>query len=418
MMSFAGGYFNSICILLLLVLPPCLQSITVSPSSPDFKTENDLPVNENSNYIDDKGIVGQVNNSSFPQNQNADVQVSDVDAKGGAVLLPASNASSNIGNIQVDPLKQDSLLDRVIGRDGDQSLPVQQQTGANYTEQQQQQNEQLPVEENQSLKQFILPAFKQTYFDSKVDSQYDAKPAESYPNENQKTGEESLSNDNNLHVDESKNQPHQVFTTKPPLLQEDQQKLSDLNNVKDVGRVLEMGNDDDDDDVDKDVQGYNDAGAAGQDLMDTGYEQTADQGDEDNVDEKINDIDNKDELEMEKNENGGDEFVETEKTDMSDFQWPDNDNTLMFVDTKNSEPVFHEEMVEYNMMKNRVNTPSSMVLFYTWVILIVLLTVIAVSAFKYRCKGRSLMNGFRSHRNGSYRGGDDVGKKLLENVYT
>lgn len=49
---------------------------------------------------------------------------------------------------------------------------------------------------------------------------------------------------------------------------------------------------------------------------------------------------------------------------------------------------FKEGLVENKLLKNRVglNAPSSMVLFYTWIILIVLIAVVSLSAFRYRCK--------------------------------
>ncbi|XP_067672067.1 involucrin-like [Haliotis asinina] len=120
-----------------------------------------------------------------------------------------------------------------------------------------------------------------------------------------------------------------------------------------------------------------------------------------------------------------------------DYSDPDIDQELEFQQTHQKRPhidnkgeeFFYEDMktnfkegvVENKLLKNRVglNAPSSMVLFYTWIILIVLIAVVSLSAFRYRCKG-VFMNGPRNFRNGNhgnYRPGEE-NKRLLENVYT
>ncbi|XP_048248230.1 uncharacterized protein DDB_G0290685-like isoform X3 [Haliotis rufescens] len=135
-------------------------------------------------------------------------------------------------------------------------------------------------------------------------------------------------------------------------------------------------------------------------------------------------------------DDGVDGILDKEDEDYSD---PDIDQELEFQQTHHMKPHtdskgeeffndnmktnFKEGLVENKLLKNRVglNAPSSMVLFYTWIILIVLIAVVSLSAFRYRCKGM-IMNGrnFRNGNHGNYRHErpGEENKRLLENVYT
>ncbi|XP_071105654.1 protein starmaker-like isoform X2 [Haliotis cracherodii] len=148
----------------------------------------------------------------------------------------------------------------------------------------------------------------------------------------------------------------------------------------------------------------------------------------------------KDDWYGDRNEEDGDDGVDgiLDKED-EDYSDPDIDQELEFQQTHHMKPHtdskgeeffndnmktnFKEGLVENKLLKNRVglNAPSSMVLFYTWIILIVLIAVVSLSAFRYRCKGM-IMNGrnFRNGNHGNYRHErpGEENKRLLENVYT